>query len=180
MVYWIRERDTFRCCAARRSSLSPARQANRGGLRFDGTRTVTKFENAFNIDTSIPANVSSFFEANIERARSSYDGAAAKFKSCADASNKILDRQQAIACQWSGRLMETANTNISAGFDAAEKMAKAKTLKDAATIQTEFIQAQTQRVIAQSQDAVALAVKEGTEAFAIWTSLLANAAAKAV
>jgi hypothetical protein len=34
-------------------------------------------------------------------------------------------------------------------------------------IQTEFIQAQTQRVIAQSQDAVALAVKEGTEAFAI-------------
>ena len=76
-------------------------------------------------------------------------------------------------------LLENTTANVDAAFDAADKLAKTKTVKDAAEIQTEFLQAQTQRVLEQTQEAVSLAMKASVEAFETWSAMMATGFGKA-
>jgi hypothetical protein len=68
---------------------------------------------------------------------------------------------------------------VDAAFDAANKLAKTKTVKDAAEIQAEFLQAQTQRVLEQTQDAASLAMKASLEAYETWSAMIATGFGKA-
>ena len=68
---------------------------------------------------------------------------------------------------------------MDAAFDAANKLAKTKTVKDAAEIQAEFLQAQTQRVLEQTQDAASLAMKASLEAYETWSAMIATGFGKA-
>jgi len=147
----------------------------------DRARTVTKIETAFDsvINASIPAHVSSLLQANVDRARSNYDGAVSKFRSYTEVSDMMLQRQQALARQWNARLVENTAENVGAAFDAAAKLAKSKTVPDAANVQAEFLQAQAQRLASQAQDAITLTTKAGMEAFDIWSAILESVSGKA-
>jgi hypothetical protein len=68
---------------------------------------------------------------------------------------------------------------VDAAFDAANKLAKTKTVKDAAEIQAEFLQAQTQHVLEQTQDAASLAMKASLEAYETWSAMIATGFGKA-
>lgn len=134
------------------------------------TNIESTFENVIN--ASIPANMSAILQANIDRARCNYDGAVSKLKSYAEASEVILKRHHAVTRQWNAHLIDNATVNVSAAFEVAEKLAKSKTVTDVANIHTEFVQAQSQRVLGQVQDAVSLAIKAGTEAFETWSAMV--------
>jgi len=56
---------------------------------------------------------------------------------------------------------------LDAAFDVAVKLTKTKTIKDAAEIHTELLQADE-----QTQDAVSLAMKASMEVFETWTTPL--------
>jgi hypothetical protein len=135
---------------------------------------VTKIESTFEnvINASIPANVAAIVQANIDRARVNYDGAVSKLKSYAEVSEMILKRHQAVTRQWNARLLDNATVNVGAAFEMAEKLAKSKTVTDAANVHTEFLQAQTQRVLDQTQDAVSLAMKASAEVFETWSTMV--------
>jgi hypothetical protein len=148
---------------------------------LNGKRAVAKIESNFEnvINASIPANVSALLQGNIDRARTNYDGLVSKFQSYADVSNMIMTRQQALGRQWNARMLENTAANVDAAFEAAHKLAKMKTVKDAAEIHTEFLQAQTQRVLEQTQEAVSLAMKASMEAFETWSAMMATGFGKA-
>lgn len=89
--------------------------------------------------------MSALLQANIERASTNYDGAVSKFKSYADVSDMVAKRQTALARQWGARLIENANTNVGAAFEAADRLAKSKTVEDVAQVHTDFLQANEAR-----------------------------------
>lgn len=56
---------------------------------------------------------------------------------------------------------------LDAAFDVAVKLTKTKTIKDAAEIHTELLQADE-----QTQDAVSLAMKASMEVFETWSAMM--------
>jgi hypothetical protein len=130
------------------------------------------------VDASSPS-LGTLLQEHIDRTRINYQNIVSKFHSYAEISDMVLRRQQALARRWNVRMFENAERNVDAAGDAALKLARSKTMPDAVAIQVEFIQGQTQRLLSQAQEAMALAMQASMEAFDIWSAMIAARVGKA-
>ena len=85
----------------------------------------------------------------------------------------ILRRQQAMARRWNARMFEIVEENIEAAFDAALLSAKSEAVHLALAVEMDFLQTQTQRLLSQTQEAMALMMQASTEAFEICSAMIA-------
>lgn len=116
-------------------------------------------------DARIPENVQAFAEESIAKSREAY----AKFNATAHDSAKAMEEvmlaAQAGAKAIGDKLVNNTAVNTEAVFDAAEAIARAKTLPEAARLQANFLQQQFAVAGAQTKELFELSTKVTRQTF---------------
>ncbi len=100
----------------------------------------------------IPGEMRDFADRSVEQARKAVDGlmgAAHKAASTAESSAKMVQEN---VMGLASKAMNHAQTNISAAFDLAQSMARAKSPEEVMKLQGEFLKAQMSNLQAQAKD----------------------------
>lgn len=122
------------------------------------------------MDVRVPTQVTEIVETNLEQARAIYEKAAENMKSLGEATTTTLAKQQALATELSNRVLENVHENVTATFDAAQKLARSRSMQDMINIQTEFVQTHGKRIAEQANANLSLAMKAGSDALTSWSS----------
>ena len=124
--------------------------------RADDNRTFRDQEHAMNenlvrqahemLDAAtharLPENVQAFAEESLTKSRGAYEKVSALAKDNAKVVEELLVAAQAKAKTIGEKVVDNAVTNTEAAFAAAQAIARAKTLPEAARLQLEFVQTQ--------------------------------------
>lgn len=124
------------------------------------------------MNVKVPAQMTEMIQGNLNQAISAYEKAAENMKSCGEAANAVIGKQQALTREIGERVLHNTTANIEASVDAAKKLAASRSIQEAMKLQTEFVQAQTKRLAEQAHDMLSLTMKAGSEAMASWSSVL--------
>src|SRR6476620_1350450 len=89
--------------------------------------------------TAIPPQVQAFTEGTLEKTRDAYEKLAAVAHDRAQALEDIVRTAQDGAKEIGEKVVTNAHANAQAAFDAAQAMARAKTLAEVARLQTDFL-----------------------------------------
>lgn len=114
-------------------------------------------------DARIPENVQAFAEDSVAKSREAYTKMNAATQDGVKAMEEIVLAAQAGAKSFGEKMMHTASVNAEAAFDAAEAMAKAKTLPEMARLQATFVQQQLAAASAQTKEFFELSNKIGRQ-----------------
>lgn len=110
-------------------------------------------------DARIPENVQAFAEDSVAKTRDAYSKMTVAANESARAAEEILQVAQAGAKSFGEKILHNTNVNAEAIFDAAEAMARAKTLPEIARLQALFVQQQLAAASSQSKEFFELSSK---------------------
>jgi len=114
-------------------------------------------------EARIPENVQAFAEDSVAKSREAYVKMSAATQDGMKAMQEIMLAAQAGAKSIGEKMLQTASDNAEAAFDAAEAMAKAKTLPEVARLQATFVQQQLATASAQTKEFFELSNKIGRQ-----------------
>ncbi len=114
-------------------------------------------------EARIPENVQAFAEDSVAKSREAYTKMNAAAQDGAKAMQEIMLAAQAGMKSFGEKMLQTATVNAEAAFDAAEAMAKAKTVPEMARLQATFVQQQLATASAQTKEFFELSNKIGRQ-----------------
>ena len=114
----------------------------------------------------IPENVQAFAAESLNRSREGYEKVSALAKDNAKVVGELLLAAQAKAKTIGEKVVATAVTNTEAAFAAAQAIARAKTLPEAARLQLEFVQTQLAVAGNLTKDLVAMQAEAARQTYA--------------
>ena len=130
----------------------------------DFTRQTQEFFSAAK-EARIPDQVQAIAEDSVSKARETYG----KFTTVAKDNAKVLEdvfaAAQAGAKSIGDKVLKNTETNAEAAFDAAQALARAKTLPEFLRLQTQFVQQQMTTAGAQSKELFELSTKVAQQTF---------------
>jgi hypothetical protein len=103
-------------------------------------------------EARIPENVQAFAEESVAKTRDAYSKLNAATQDSVKAVEEIVLAAQAGAKSFSEKFIHAATTNAEAAFDAAEAIAKAKTLPEVARLQADFSKQQLAAASSQTKE----------------------------
>lgn len=114
-------------------------------------------------EARIPENVQAMAEDSVAKSREAYAKFSAVAQDGCKAMQEILLTAQAGAKSMGEKMLHAASVNAEALFDAAEAMAKAKTVPEVARLQASFVQQQLAAASAQTKEFFELSNKIGRQ-----------------
>jgi len=105
----------------------------------------------------VPAEMRDFAEKSVEQARKAIDGFLGAAQKTADTFEGSATTVQASAKDMTRKTFTYAEQNISAAFDLAQKMVRAKDMQEAMQIQAEFVRSQFEAMQTQMKEFGSLA-----------------------
>jgi hypothetical protein len=114
-------------------------------------------------EARIPENVQAFAEDSVAKTREAYSKMNAVAQDGVKAFQEIVLTAQSGAKSFGEKLLHTASVNAEAAFDAAEAIAKAKTVPEVARLQASFIQQQLAIASSQTKELFELSSKIGRQ-----------------
>ncbi len=130
----------------------------------------------------VPAEFRAVAEDNLKKAREAYGVWVNAARAGTKALEDIAEVTQAAATAVGEKIVGNAVNNAEVAFDAAEKLARARTVTEAANLQTQFAKDQLEAAGTQGQELLELTskvAKETTEAITAIATKAADAAKKA-
>jgi phasin len=128
------------------------------------TRQAQEIFNAAK-DARIPENVQAFAEESVAKTRDAYQ----KFNTAAKDNAKVMEEVMLNAHAGARALGEKIMTNTAANteavFDAAQALARARTLPEAARLQADFVQQQMAAASAQTKELFELSTRVARQTF---------------
>lgn len=128
------------------------------------TRQTQEFFDAAK-DARIPENMQAFAEDAVEKSRTAFEKVHASTKDNAKAFEQILSVATDGARTISEKVLRNTELNAEAAFDAAEAIARAKTLPEIARLQSSFFQQQLAVAGAQTKELFELSTKVAQKTF---------------
>jgi len=116
-------------------------------------------------DAKIPENLQHFAEESVSKTREVFHKMNAAAKDNAKVVEEVVLASTAGNKAISEKLFQNTVANTEAAFDAAQAMARAKTLPEAAQIQAKFLQQQMTIAGAQTKELFELSTKVAKQAF---------------
>jgi phasin len=116
-------------------------------------------------DARIPENLQAFAEEGVAKSREAYSKFNATAQDGAKAFEEVVQAAQAGAKAIGETLVNNTAVNTEAAFDAAEAIARAKTLPEAARLQANFLQQQFAIASAQTKELFELSTKVARQTF---------------
>lgn len=133
------------------------------------TRQAEQFFSAAK-DARMPENVQAMMVDGVAKTRDAYDKAASAAKDQAKVAEDMLLASQAGAKTIGTKLMENTVTNAEAAFEAAQAIARAKSIPEAARLQAEFMQKQMAVAGAQTREFFELSTRIAQQTFETFNS----------
>jgi len=122
----------------------------------------------------MPENFQAFAQESVAKTREAYDKLSTVAKDQAKATEEFLLTTQAGAKAIGTRVLDNAAANTEAVFDAAQAIAKAKSLPEAARLQAEFVHKQFALAGEQTKDLFELSTRVAQQAFQIGNQVAAK------
>lgn len=116
--------------------------------------------------TQIPEQLQAFAQDGVAKSRDAFEKISAAAQDQAKVAEDVLLTTQAGAKSLGTKLLENTVTNTQAAFDAAQALAKAKSLPEFGRLQAEFMQRQMQVASLQTKELFELSANITKEAFA--------------
>ncbi|MGD9801785.1 MAG: phasin family protein [Hyphomicrobiaceae bacterium] len=129
------------------------------------TRQAEQFFSAAK-DARVPENVQAMMADGVAKTREAYEKATSVAKDQAKVAEEILLAGQAGAKSIGSKLIENTVQNAEAAFDAAQAIARARTLPEAARLQAEFMQKQMATAGVQTREFFELSSRIAQQTFA--------------
>lgn len=129
------------------------------------TRQAEQFFSAAK-EARVPENVQAMMADGVAKTREAYEKATSVAKDQAKVAEEIMLAGQAGAKSIGSKLIENTVTNAEAAFDAAQAIARARTLPEAARLQAEFVQKQMATAGAQTRELFELSSRIAQQTFA--------------
>lgn len=137
---------------------------------------VKQFDNVLRgVEIRMPPQVAEIVADNLNKARSAYETAIESWKSYGEQVATLAHEQQAAAQDLNKRAIANATANVTAAIEAAQALTKTRSMQDAYKIQAEFGKAQSERLIAQTQEFYGAMSKLNADALAAWSSAVQGA-----
>ena len=114
-------------------------------------------------EARIPENVQAFAEDSVAKTREAYSKMSSAAKDGVKAFQEIVLAAQAGAKTFGEKVLHTATVNAEAAFDAAEAIARAKTVPEVARLQASLIQQQIATASTQTKEFFELSNKIGRQ-----------------
>jgi hypothetical protein len=114
-------------------------------------------------DARIPENVQAMAEDTVAKSREAYAKMTAMTKDSTKAMEDTMVTMTAGAKSFGEKIIRNTEVNTEAVFDAAQAIARAKTLPEAIRLQTSFLQQQFQVAGAQAKELFELSTKLGQQ-----------------
>lgn len=129
-------------------------------------------EQFFNVakDARMPENVQAMVADGVAKTREAYEKASTVAKDQAKVAEEILLAGQAGAKTIGTKLLENTTANTEAAFDAAQAIARARSMPEAAKLQAEFMQKQMAIAGAQTRELFELSSRVAQQAFQSFSS----------
>ena len=129
-------------------------------------------EQFFNVakDARMPENVQAMVADGVAKTREAYEKASTVAKDQAKVAEEILLAGQAGAKTIGTKLLENTAANTEAAFDAAQAIARARSMPEAAKLQAEFMQKQMAIAGAQTRELFELSSRVAQQAFQSFSS----------
>jgi phasin len=105
----------------------------------------------------IPAEMRDFAEKSVEQARKAIDGFMSAAQKTVDTFEGSANTVQASATDATRKTFTYAEQNLSAAFDLAQRMVRAKDMQEAMQIQAEFVRSQFEAMQTQMKEFGSLA-----------------------
>ena len=122
-------------------------------------------------DARIPENVQAFVEDGVAKSRDTFDKLSVVAQDNAKAAEEVIASTQAGIKTLGEKVLENTTVNTEAAFNAAEEMARAKTLPEAARLQADFLQKQMAVAGAQTKELFELYTKIAQTSFETMNSV---------
>lgn len=129
------------------------------------TRQAQEMFKAVNGGFKMPENLQVLAEDSVAKSREAYEKFAVVAKDNAKAAEEVILTAQAGAKTLGEKVLNNALANTEAAFDAAEAMARAKSLPEAAQLQANFVQKQMAIAGAQTKEFFELSSKIAKQTF---------------
>jgi phasin len=100
----------------------------------------------------IPAEMRDFAEKSVEQARKAFDGFIGAAQKTVDTFEGSADTVQASAKDVTRKSFSYAEQNVSAAFDLAQKLVRAKDVQEAMRYQAEFVRSQFEAMQSQMKE----------------------------
>lgn len=110
-------------------------------------------------EARIPENVQAFAEESVAKTRDAYSKLNSATQDSVKAVEEIVLAAQAGAKSFGEKFLHTASVNAEAAFDAAEAIARAKTLPEIARLQADFMKQQLAVASSQTKEFFELSSK---------------------
>lgn len=122
---------------------------------------------AFNAakEARIPENVQAIAEESVAKSREAYQKLNAAAKDNMKAFEELITTAQAGARALGEKVLTNTAANAEAAFDAAQAIARARTLPEAARLQADFVQQQLSAASAQTKELLELSTKVAQQTF---------------
>ena len=133
------------------------------------TRQAEQFFSAAK-DARVPENVQAMMVDGVTKTREVYAKAASVAQDQAKVAEEIMLAGQAGARSLGSKLIENTVSNAEAAFDAAQAIARARTLPEAARLQAEFMQKQMAAAGAQTREFFELSSRIAQQTLATFNS----------
>ncbi|MGE5510816.1 MAG: phasin family protein [Bacteroidota bacterium] len=127
-------------------------------------RQAEEFLNAAR-SARFPENIQAFAEESVAKSRDAFDKLSTVAKGQAKVAEELLLATQAGAKAIGAKVIDNATINTGAAFDAAQAMAKAKTLPEAARLQADFVQKQLALAGEQTRELFELSTRVAQQTF---------------
>ncbi|HEX7075712.1 MAG TPA: phasin family protein [Hyphomicrobiaceae bacterium] len=121
-------------------------------------------------DARIPENVQAFAEESVAKTRDLYQKMNAAAKDNVKAVEEVVMTAQSGARALSEKVLNNAAANADAAFEAAQAIARARTIPEAARLQADFIQQQIAAASLQTKELFELSTKMAQQTFACMNS----------
>ena len=100
----------------------------------------------------VPAEMRDFAEKSVDQARKAFDSFIGAARRTADTVQGSAETARTSAHDVSARGFEFAEQNVTAAFDLAQRMVRAKDMQEAMQIQAEFVRTQFESMQAQMKE----------------------------
>jgi phasin len=112
--------------------------------RRETTMTKTPYE--------VPTEMREFAEKSVDQARKAFDGFITAAHKATEQVQKSADTARVSAVEAGSKAFAQAEANISAAFDHAQKLVRAKDMSEVMALQTEFVKSQMAALQTQMKD----------------------------
>ena len=126
----------------------------------------------------IPEQVKATIEDSLEKARTIYEGMSPTIQAGAKAYGDVVETLQTGIRALSEQLLKNATANVDAAFDTAHAVARARTIPEVVSIQTQFSQQQMARMAEQMHALFDLTTKLGSETVVSLSAVVGAAVAQ--